>query len=87
VEVLRAVPGAHLDVQPDQVVRGEVQRGAEALDLERPGELVADTPRDAVGSDDEEREEDERDDGCADRKTDKRLPAAAPPPGVAERDR
>ena len=57
------MPRAHLDVEPEQVVRGEVERRAETLDLQRARELAADAVRDAVGRDDEEREEDERDDG------------------------
>ena len=56
------MPRAHLDVEPEQVVGGEVERRAEALDLERARELAADAVGDAVGRDDQEREEDEHDD-------------------------
>ena len=77
---------AHLDVEADEVVRGEIERRAEALDLQRPRQLPPDAVRDAAGRDDEEREEGEHDDAGAERQADQRLAPAAPPPDVRERD-
>ena len=57
------------------MVRGEVERRAEALDLQRPRQLPADAVRDAVRRDDEEREEGEHDDAGADGQAD-RAPRA-----------
>jgi hypothetical protein len=55
----------HLDARVEEVVRGEVERGAEALDLERARELVAEAVREARRRDDEERDECKRDDASA----------------------
>ena len=59
------------------MVRCEVERRAEALDLERPRELSADAVRDAAGRNDEERQEDERDDRDEQTETDE-SPRAGP---------
>ena len=50
---------AHLDVEPEQLVRGQEERRGEALDLQRPPELAAEAVRDAVRRQDDERQEDE----------------------------
>ncbi len=86
-EVLRAVARAHLDVEPDEVMRGEVEGRAEALDLERPREL----PRQAVG--DARRARRRGTAGTrarprgAEREADERLAPTAAPPDVGDRDR
>jgi hypothetical protein len=76
------VARAHLHVEPDQVVRGEIEGRPEALDLERPRELAADAVRDAAGREHEERKEDDQDDRGEDAEADERLAAAPTPPDV-----
>ena len=73
---------AHLELEPEEVVRGEEERRAEALDLERPSELAAEAVGDAVRAEDDEREEDERDHAHEHAEADERLAAAAPLPDV-----
>ena len=63
-------------------MRCEVERRAEALDLQRPRELSADAVRDAAGRNGEEREEDERDDRREQAEADECLAPAPPTPDV-----
>ena len=74
MQVLRAVAGAHLDVEPDEVVRGEIEPRAEALDLQRPRQLPPEAVGDAFRRDDEKRKECEEDDAGSETQADQRLP-------------
>ncbi len=88
MQILRAVPRAHLDVEREQVVGREIESRAKTLDLQRPRELAAEAMGDTVGCDHEEGEEGEHDDSTRYSQADERLatPAAAPDVGDGERD-
>ena len=81
------MPEPHLDSRTDEVVRGEVERGTEALDLERPRELAADAVEDAARRERREGEERERDDRGRETGADERLAPPAPPPDVRDDER
>ena len=69
--------GPHLGVEPDQVMGGQVERRAEALDLERPRELASEAVPHAVRSDDDERQVGKRDHAGTEREADDRFATAA----------
>src|SRR6266545_1644880 len=86
-EVLRAVARHHVRARAEHVVRGDEQRRAEALHLQRTRRLASDAVPHAAGREHEERQHDREDDGDRNREAKERLAAPARPPDVRERER
>ncbi|HXZ58006.1 MAG TPA: hypothetical protein VEG40_10515, partial [Gaiellaceae bacterium] len=77
----------HVQVQPAGLVRGEQDRRAEALDLQRPAGLVVDARPEPVRREDGERQDDDRDGQSGRAEAEEGLAPAAPPPDIRERGR
>ena len=73
-DVLRTVARLAGEPEAEDVVRDEQERGAEALDLQRPAQLDADAVPDTARREDDERQEDRRDDAERKREAGQRLP-------------
>jgi len=69
------------------MMRRDEQRGAETLDLQRPRRLAHNALPDAARCDRDEREQDRGDCACEHTQARERLPPAARPPHVRERQR
>ena len=75
------------DSQPDQAVRHDQDRAAEALDLERTIDLPLQGSPDALGRDERERQDADDHDGDEDPETDQGLAPSAPSPHLDDQDR
>ena len=83
-EVLRTVARLHRHGMSPHVISGDQKRGAEALDLQRPSELVRQAVPNARRRKCDEGRENDRDDGADRRETDHCLPPSLATP--RERD-
>jgi hypothetical protein len=81
------VAGLARHADAEGVVRCEKQRGADALDLERPCQLDAEAVPDAAGRKDHERQEDQERHAHRKRETDECFPPTPALPCIRDRQR
>ena len=86
-EVLGAVRRDHRRLVEAELVGGEEQGGAEALDLQRPVELARDRVPQAVGGDERERDDDHRQRRSEGAEADRGLPSPVPTGEVDQKRR